>query len=60
MLPKGLDCVEEPKPPNAGFCPNTDEPPNGADELPKAVVEAPKAGEDEAPNAGVADSGDEG
>ncbi|GJT84930.1 hypothetical protein Tco_1066647 [Tanacetum coccineum] len=43
-LPKGPDVKS--KPPNAGFCPNMDDPPKGDDEAtPNAVLEvAPKAG----------------
>lgn len=50
----------DPNPPNAGFWPNTDEPPKeddeapkaGDDEAPKAGIELPKAGADEAPKTG--------
>lgn len=49
--------VVDPKPPKAGFCPNTEEPKAGVDEPPKAGIELPKAGDEDAPNAGVEDSG---
>lgn len=62
VLPNGLDWPGvDPKPPNAGFWPNAEEPkeedelPNaGVDDEPKAGVEVPKAG-DEAPKGDVLD-----
>lgn len=57
----------DPKPPKPGFCPNTEDPPNDDDELPKAGVEEapkagtelPKAGDEEAPNVAVEGNGEE-
>nr|GFB34642.1 hypothetical protein [Tanacetum cinerariifolium] len=60
-LPKGLDVGVDPNPPNAGFCPNADEPVTWMKEpepvAPKVVVGVePNAGELGSPNAGVAET----
>lgn len=55
----------DPKPPKAGFCPKTDDPPKEDEEAPKAGVEEapkgelPKAGDDVAPKVGVELKGEE-
>lgn len=59
--------VLDPNPPNVGFWPNAEEPPNAEDEFPKAEpveapnvgVELPKAGDDEAPKTEVEPNGEE-
>jgi hypothetical protein len=59
-LPNGLVwAVPDPKAPKVGFWPKTDVPKAGVDEAPNAGVDVPNAGDDEAPKTDVEPKGDE-